>query len=71
MVNTNCLEGWICPMCGQSEEFRVQALHTVALIDDGATPVDGEEEYGVNSPCLCPECDETGVVSDFCQEGNP
>ena len=64
-MNTNCLEGWKCPKCGQEDEFRVTAVTTVRLIDNGIDDEEGGFEYNEDSPARCPECGVTSTVGYF------
>ena len=66
MANTNCLEGWKCPGCGQDEAFFVSAVINMLLTDDGTEHVGGADAYyDDESFCRCFDCDEEGKVSDF------
>lgn len=65
-MNTNCLEGWRCPECGQCDEFKVSAVQTVTLTDEGTGPVDNADAYyDDESFCMCARCEHEGKVSDF------
>lgn len=63
--NSNCLENWCCPDCGNEEKFEVAAMSTFTITDDG-TDEFGDVEYDGNSHATCPDCGKTGTVNDFC-----
>lgn len=67
MTNTNCLEGVACPQCGQEDAIDVVSTHWVQVTDDGTdfTAHDNDEEYGDDSPALCPDCTYAGKWGDF------
>jgi len=44
MTNENCLEGIRCPQCGQEDCFKITALITCNVTDDGSEPV-GDHEW--------------------------
>ena len=65
MKNENCLEGMMCPKCGQADSFVI-SVHTPAEVtDDGAVPTGGPMEWFDDSYCECGSCRAVGVVSDF------
>ena len=68
-TNTNILAGFACPNCAQFESFHIETTVTVLARDDGAEPV-GDQEWGGDSLCLCPECDHQGIVADFTGGGD-
>lgn len=61
--NTNCLEGFRCPKCGQEDELLVCVTTWASLKDAGIDPetesVDnmGGFEWNGESHALCPKCD--------------
>lgn len=66
--NTNCLEGWVCPECGQENEFYVAAQVLVSVTDDGTNPYikgGGTTEWDDGSFCECVECHHQGSVGSF------
>lgn len=64
--NTNCLEGYKCPKCGQEDEILVRAFMWVSLTDEGTDAcADGNVEYESTSDAECPECGFSGTLSDF------
>lgn len=67
--NTNCLEGMICPKCGQYERFSIVA---VAVFD--VTDEEIEEYYDVEwdceNHCRCPSCNFSGKIGDFKVDGD-
>jgi len=62
--NSNCLENIQCPHCGNASRFKIVALVTADVCDDGAE-FHGDAEWDDNSPITCPECDRSGKVADF------
>lgn len=64
MTNTNCLEGWKCPNCGNEDRFEVEAITWVNLTDDGSEPI-GDTEFSQDSLAKCPECETAGTVATF------
>jgi hypothetical protein len=64
MTNTNCLENVCCPRCGQEERFKIVALISCEVTDDGSEPV-GDHEWGDDSATHCPECGFDGELKDF------
>jgi len=70
-MNTNCLEGFRCPQCGQTEKLAVLARMWVALTDDGTDPYDdavdnmGGTEWDDDSPAECPNCGHAAKVLTF------
>lgn len=72
MANTNCLKGWECPECKQSDAFLVSAVVNILLMDDGSEPVEGADEYYDDETfCRCFDCDFEGKVRDFNEDPNP
>jgi len=64
MTNTNCLEGVCCPKCGQEDCFKITAIITCVVTDDGSEPV-GDHEWDDESATRCAECDFDGTLKDF------
>jgi hypothetical protein len=70
-MNTNCLEGMSCPVCGQEEEILVRARMWVSLRDDGtdayADSLDmrGEVEYDDESDAACTACRFEATLAAF------
>jgi len=64
MPNENCLEGIICPKCGQEDEFKITALITCLVNDDGSEPM-GDHEWDDESRCECVSCEFSGKLKDF------
>ena len=62
--NTNCLEYIQCPGCGNVHRFRIAALVTADVTDDGCE-FHTDAEWGDDSPITCPECERTGTIKDF------
>jgi hypothetical protein len=55
MTNTNCLEGIRCPACGQDDRFKITALITCIVTDDGSEPV-GDHDWDDESNAHCAGC---------------
>ena len=64
MTNTNCLENVCCPKCGQEGRFKIMALITCLVTDDGSEPV-GDHEWDDHSATRCVECGFSGELKDF------
>lgn len=64
MTNTNCLEGIRCPHCGQTGRFKITALITCVVTDNGSEPV-GDHEWDDESSTHCPECGFDGKLKSF------
>lgn len=63
--NTNCLEGFACPECGQTEHFDITSEVIAHVHDSGVEDTDGPCWSAV-SGCVCPDCGHDGMVKDFC-----
>ncbi len=64
MTNTNCLENFKCPACGNEESFRIAAT-TIATVTDDGTEDHGDMEWDDDSYAECPKCYRHGTVKDF------
>ena len=64
MSNENCLTDVCCPKCGQEDRFRITALITCHVTDDGSEPV-GDHVWDADSSTRCPECGFNGKLKDF------
>ena len=64
MTNTNCLENICCPKCGQEDRFKIVALITCDVTDDGSEPV-GDHEWDDHSATRCAECGFDGELKEF------
>ena len=64
MTNSNCLENVRCPKCGQEDRFKIVALITCDVTDDGSEPV-GDHEWDDHSATRCSECGFDGELKDF------
>lgn len=64
MTNTNCLEGIRCPACGQEDRFKITALITCVVTDNGSEPL-GDHEWDSESSAQCPECGFNGKLKEF------
>lgn len=63
--NTNCLEGFRCPECGQEDELLIYAEVRVSLRDDGSEVLHGWTDWNRDSVAECPECGHEGKVEEF------
>ncbi len=70
MTNENCLEGIRCPACGQEDRFKITAIITCLVTDDGSEPV-GDHEWDDDSSTHCPECGFDGKLKAFRKPINP
>lgn len=66
MTNENCLEGVRCPKCGQVGRFKITALITCMVTDNGSEPL-GDHEWDDASSTHCPERDFNGKLKEFCK----
>ena len=66
-TNTNCLEGWKCPKCGNVDEFDIVTITTFRMSDEGEVS-HGDIEWDDASPAYCARCDMEGTVHTFTQE---
>ena len=64
MTNENCLEGIRCPACGQEDRFKIAALITCLVTDNGSEPA-GDNEWDDDSATHCPECGFDGKLKSF------
>jgi hypothetical protein len=64
-ANTNCLAGFRCPKCGQTEEFEVVATVSIKLIDSGTLDADGDTEWDDESRGTCNECGHVAPAKMF------
>jgi len=64
MTHDNCLEGIRCPQCGQDNRFKIFALITCVVTNNGSEPV-GDHGWDDNSSTHCPECDFDGTLKQF------
>lgn len=62
--NTNTLEGWNCPKCGNTDEFEVEA-HTWATLTDDGGEAGGNLDYTDESAAKCTNCNQAGPVKYF------
>jgi hypothetical protein len=62
--NTNCLHDIQCPACGNESRFKIVALVTADVRDDGAE-FHGDAEWTDESPISCPECERSGKLGEF------
>jgi len=64
MTNTNCLENFKCPACGNEESFRIAAT-TIATVTDDGTEDHGDMEWDDDSYAECPQCHRHGALKEF------
>jgi rubredoxin len=64
MTNTNCLDDIRCPACGQEDRFKITALITCVVTDNGSEPV-GDHDWDDDSSTHCPECGFDGKLKSF------
>jgi len=69
--NQNILSGMSCPKCGSPGPFEIAALVVVSVSDDESEVKPQDHEWHDDSPakCLEPECEFTGKVLNFSEEG--
>lgn len=70
--NNNCLEGWECPKCGQSETFFIDMVtrQTVLMSDNGHEDEGNiEHDWGIDSHASC-HCGYKGYAGLFMAEFN-
>ena len=61
---TNRLENIQCPHCRNTSRFRIVALVTANVSNDGAE-FHGDAEWSDNSRITCAECGRAGTVGQF------
>jgi hypothetical protein len=70
-MNTNCLEGFKCPKCGQEDEILLWVANWVSLKDDGSDPFAdslknlGDLEWDGSTSGMCPVCKFKGNMRKF------
>ncbi|MBS0207756.1 MAG: hypothetical protein JSS27_02270 [Planctomycetes bacterium] len=64
MTNVNCLEGIRCPQCAQEDRFKITALISCLVTDDGSEPT-GDHEWDDDSSTHCPDCGFDGKLRNF------
>jgi hypothetical protein len=64
MTNSNCLENVCCPKCAQDDRFKIVALITCDVTDDGSEAV-GDHEWDDTSATRCVECGFDGELKEF------
>jgi len=67
--NTNCMEGRVCPKCGNENKLWVWAKIQLEMTDDGTSDAYADHEYDDDAPTECPECHFKGPLSVF--DGQP
>lgn len=63
-MNTNCLEGMVCPQCESEGPFNIQVSAIATVYDDGIED-SVNYEWEDESPCTCLSCKHDGTVADF------
>jgi len=61
--NENCLDGVVCPVCGQEDQFDIQ-IHGSARVNDYGWD-DETVEWDNSSWCICGDCGYTGSFGEF------
>lgn len=64
MTNRNCLDDIRCPQCGQQDRFKIAALITCVVTDNGSEPA-GDHEWDDDSSTHCPQCGFDGKLKCF------
>jgi len=65
-INSNCLAGKRCPMCGSYGPLEVQVSMRVLLYDEGTEDADdGSVEYDDHADTTCYACRYEGKLRDF------
>lgn len=65
--NINCLEGWVCPLCGYTNDFQVSVSTITTLYDDGTDDC-SDVEWDDDSYARCGGCNHEATVAFFTQE---
>ena len=67
MTNENCLEGMVCPKCGQEEKFSIVCSCVAVWKDDGCDYSEDvrDVEFDGDSNCRCVGCNFSAKVKDF------
>lgn len=68
-MNTNCLQGVMCPKCGHTADFHIDVMGTVLMTDEGHDNSPRGAEWDENSPIMCPSCRHYGIVDEFRHPG--
>lgn len=63
-MNINCLEGMICPKCGNEGPFDIAGATIFRVSDDGVEYYEGAE-WDDTSICACSECIHIATVGAF------
>lgn len=69
MTNTNALEGIRCPKCGNQDKFRVAALTTATIIDNGVENTEATFWEG-DAETACADCGFTSEWANFAAAKN-
>lgn len=56
--------GLCCPKCRQDDRLMVQITNTAKLHGDGTEAV-GDDEWSIDSPCGCTDCNYWSTVTEF------
>jgi len=67
--NKNCMEGRVCPKCGNEDRLWVWAKIQLEMTDGGTSDVYADHEYDGDAPTECPECGFKAPLSVF--DGQP
>ena len=64
MENTNCLEGYRCPRCGNDKSFRMVATALFYVIDDGTDSYE-QVAWDEHSKAWCTQCEWAGPCGEL------
>lgn len=64
MTNSNCLEGIVCPKCGNDAMVYIEARTLAVVTDDGAETF-GDMEWDSDSYAECPDCQHRCTLKEF------
>ena len=67
-MNTNCLKGVMCPMCGNTDKFHLSAQCEVTVTDEG-THDEREISWDGDNICTCDKCRHHDAFGEFSHPG--
>jgi len=70
IINTNCVEGLICPKCKHSGRFFIDATAQVTVEPQGVIDV-SDFTWDEDSAITCPKCDHCNTVLMFHEDAIP
>lgn len=68
-MNTNCLQGVMCPQCGHTTDFHIVVEASVLMTDEGHDNNPHDTEWNENSGITCPRCRFQDIVDEFRHPG--